>query len=105
MTSSLDPVSSLPPLLTPEISMQSSVVLQAHHTAFPTLPSPQLLTAFTMGVPYRPLAPTQHFAQYATPSLGGQFLELAGAQHLLSPLPGTVPVQQLLLPHAAQYTT
>ena len=39
-----------------------------------------------------------------TPSSGGQSSGLAGAQHPLSPLPGPVPVQQLLLPRTTPHT-
>ena len=46
----------------------------------------------------------QHFAQHATPSFGGQSFGLVGAQQPSGPLLGTVPVQQLLLPHTAPYT-
>ena len=85
--------------------MQPSVVLQAHHIALLPIPPPQLLTASAMGVPYRPPAPTQHYALYATPPLGDQSFGLVGAQYPTGPLPGTVPPQQLLLQYSAPHTT
>ena len=104
MAISLGPASSLPPFLTPEVPVQPNLALQPHPTALPPLPSPQLLTASMMGVPFLPPVLTQYFAQHATPSPGGQSLGLARAQHPLSPLPEIAPVQQLLLPHTAPYT-
>ena len=103
MALSLGLALSLPPLLTHEVLVQPTIALQAHHTALPPLPSPQLLTASAMGAPFLPLALAQHHPLHATPSPSGQSPGLAGAQHPLSPLPGTVLVQQLLFPNTTPY--
>ena len=79
MALSLGPASSLPPPLTLEVPVQPSVVLQAHHTALPPLPPPQLLIASAMGAPSRPPALTQHYALHATLSPGDQSFGLVGA--------------------------
>ena len=104
MAVSLGPASSLPPLLTPEVPIQPTLALQAHHTTLLPLPLPQLLAASVMGAPFLPPAFTQHCAQHATPSPSGQSPGLAGAQHPSSLLPRAMSVPQLLLQNTAPYT-
>ena len=53
-----------------------------------------------MGAQPLPFAFTPLTAQHMTPPPGGQPLGLVGAQYPSSLLPGTVPAQQLLLPHS-----
>ena len=107
MALALDPTVACSSRLTPEVPVPPSVALQARYNAPPPFPSPRLLTAPAMGVHFQPPTFAQYFAQHSTPSFGGQSSGLAGAQHPLGPLPGTVPVQQLLLlcttPHTAQH--
>ena len=105
MALALDPTAIHSSRPTPEVPVQPTIALQAHHTTLSPLSLPQLLTASAIRAPYLPLVSAQHYALHATPSFGGQSLGLVGAQHPQSPLPGVVPVQQLLLPRIAPYTT
>ena len=57
-----------------------------------------------MGATSVPSAQTLLSTQYPPLAYGGHPLGLAGAQYAQNPLPGTIPVQQLLLPHFAPYT-
>ena len=88
-------------IVTPDVSMQPNLALQAHHTAHPPLSSPQLLTALAYGA--SPLPPTH--PQHPSPSSGGQSSRLTGSQRLSYLLPRVVLMQQLLHPHSSPCTT
>ena len=89
--------------ITPEVQQPFSI-FQAHPTALLPRPSPQLLTTPAMGATSVPSTQTPLSTQYPPLVSGGHPLRLARAQYAQSPLLGTIPVQQLLLPHFAPYT-
>ena len=64
---------------TPEVTQQSILLYQAHPTAPPPQPSPQLLTTPAMGVTSVPSAQTLLSTQYPPLVSGGHPLGLAGA--------------------------
>ena len=89
----------------PEVPLQPTPAFQAHSTAPPPRPSPQLLSAPAMGAQPLPSAFTPLTAQHMTPPPCGQPLGPVGAQYPSSPLPDTVLVQQLLLLHSTPIIT
>ena len=105
MAFALDPATVHSFLLTLEVLVQPTIALQAHYTILLPSPSSHLFTATAIRAPYLPPAYAQYYPLHTTPSPGAWSLGLVRAQHPLSPLPGTVPVQQLLLPHSTPYTT
>ena len=88
----------------PEVPLHPAPALQAFPAALPPRPSPQLLSAPMIGAQPPPSAYTPFTALHAPPPLGGQPLGLVRAQHFSAPLPGTVPLQQLLLLQSPQLT-
>ena len=75
-----------------EVPLQLAPAFQAHPTAPPPRPSPQLVTALAMGTVSLPPTQTPFTAQHYTLPSGGQPLALVGVQYPSSPEPNITPV-------------